>query len=55
MNRDQQAKTNRESMPNVAAMLDKIREKNPDLAFKVIGAEDKVTGKKIGRLDDDSS
>jgi uncharacterized protein (DUF849 family) len=48
--REEQAKKNREEMPNVAAMLDRIREANPDLAFKVIGAEDKVTGKKIGTL-----
>lgn len=51
MQRDKQAKKNREEMPEVAAMLDRIREANPDLAFKVIGAEDKTTGKKIGRLD----
>ena len=52
MNRthDQQKKTNRQEMPNVAAMLDQIRKANPDLAFKVIGAEDKVTGKKVGRI-----
>lgn len=42
------ARKNREEMPNVAAMLDQIRKKNPDLVFKVIGAEDLVTGKKIG-------
>jgi len=45
-----QARKNREEMPNVAEMLDKIRKANPTLAFKVIGAEDKITGKKIGRL-----
>jgi hypothetical protein len=41
---------NREAMPNVAAMLDQIRKSNPGLAFKVIGAEDKITGKKVGKI-----
>lgn len=50
--RKQLAQKNREEMPNVADMLDRIRQANPELAFKVIGAEDKITGKKIGRLDD---
>jgi hypothetical protein len=49
-NRKTLALRNREEMPNVAAMLDQIRKANPGLAFKVIGAEDKTTGKKIGKI-----
>jgi len=48
--RQDKAKRNRQEMPNVAAMLDQIRAANPKLAYKVVGAEDKVTGKKIGTL-----
>jgi hypothetical protein len=48
--RQDKAKKNREEMPNVAEMLDRIRAANPKLAYKVIGAEDKVTGKKVGRI-----
>jgi len=48
--REEQARKNREEMPNVAEMLDKIRAANPGLSAKVIGAEDKVTGKKIGNI-----
>ena len=41
---------NRREMPNVAALVDEItRYFGP---VRVLGAEDKVTGKKVGRLDD---
>lgn len=48
--RKKQAEKNRQEMPNVAAMLDQIRKSNPELAFKVIGAEDLETGKKVGNI-----
>ena len=42
---------NRREMPNVAALVDEItRYFGP---VKVLGAEDKITGKKVGRLDGD--
>jgi hypothetical protein len=45
------AEKNRQEMPNVAELIDTVRQHNPGLKFRVVGAEDLVTGKKIGRLD----
>lgn len=44
--RSDQAKRNRELMPNAAALIDEWRQTFPDL--KVIYAKDKVTGYEVG-------
>jgi len=47
---DKQRDANRAAMPNVAALVDEItRYFGP---VRVLGAEDKVTGKRVGKLDD---
>lgn len=43
---ESKAEKNRREMPNVAEVIDTFREWFPNL--KVIGAEDKETGKKAG-------
>ena len=48
---DKKRAKNRKEMPNVAQLLDDVRKANPGLKFKVIGAEDKVTKKRVGWLD----
>jgi hypothetical protein len=50
--RSKEREKNRLEMPNVAAMLDELRERCPSLTFKVLGAEDLVTGKRVGKLDE---
>ena len=43
-------KRNREAMPNVAELVDQLKVLYGPI--RVIGAEDYVTGKKIGKLDE---
>ena len=47
----QRRRANREAMPNVAALVDEITGYFGPV--KVLAAEDKVTGKRVGRFDDD--
>lgn len=45
--------SNRKRMPNVADLIDEIREANPSLTFKVIAAEDFETGVKVGQFEEE--
>lgn len=47
MSKEQVAQRNRELMPNVAAMVDELREFFPNL--KVLYAEDLETGRSVGK------
>ena len=45
--REEQRRKNRELMPNLAALMDEIKEKFPDA--KLVWGEDLVTGHKVGK------
>ena len=49
--REKKREANRKRMPNVAKLLDDLTKLYGPV--RVIGAEDKVTGVKVGNLDDD--
>ncbi|CAB4195569.1 hypothetical protein UFOVP1298_27 [uncultured Caudovirales phage] len=44
----EQRNTNRELMPNVAALIDEFRAANPEIDFKILWARDEQTGHEIG-------
>lgn len=49
--REEQRQKNREAMPNLAALVDELRERFP--GAKVMWGQDLVTGKEVGKRDDE--